>query len=131
MDELDDGEFFGNYPLWTCIGRANPRTLMCRGDIDKEHRFVGVFTDEDLVERFIVDLNLEQKAQKRKIANIAEFLIFLGEALLIGTTHVFFDPPSKGGLTRYTGTMSQIIENLGSHLRPRPGKAARSPFESQ
>jgi hypothetical protein len=129
MDELEDGDFFGNYPLWTCVGRENPRTLMCRGTIDEYHRFVGIFTDEDLLERFITELQIEHAAVKLQIANIAEFLIFLGGALLAGATHVFFDPPPKGGPTRYTGTIALIVETLGKHLRFAPASSRPSSSE--
>jgi hypothetical protein len=123
VDELDYGGFVGNYPLWTWVGRENPRILMCRGNLNAQDQFVGIFTDDDLAGRFITELKIEQQAIKLKIANAPEFLIFLGGALLAGTTHLVFDPSSKGGTSRYTGPIAQIVETLGKQLRPTPVKS--------
>jgi hypothetical protein len=96
---------------------------MCRGNLNAQDHFVGIFTDDDLAERFITELKIEQQAIKLKIANAPEFLIFLGGALLAGTTHLVFDPSSKGGTARYTGTIAQVVEALGKQLHRKPVKS--------
>jgi hypothetical protein len=92
MDELDfdPNRFVFVYPVWTC---ARPGTFdMIGGNVTRGGKFIAVFTDEDLADRFL---------ESRGLSGCADLLFFEDKDTLAGAlkllqqsgfTHVAVDP---------------------------------------
>jgi hypothetical protein len=106
MDDLfDPNAFTWDYPLWVAFDIAkmadeanHPFGAFTQGEgdyTDGRHRFLGVFTDEDLARRFVEDFCLPPHSFTP--IDHEQFGGLLNDAIRRGVRYVAFDVHSRGG----------------------------------
>lgn len=119
MPNEEVGGFVGDFPLWACVD-GRDQAPVGLGLLNGAHPFVGLFTDEDLVDRFLVAFPCT--AEKAALRDTPELLLFLARGLAFGATHAIFDPSPRGGAARYTATVGQLVEQIGKSLQGKPDR---------
>jgi hypothetical protein len=92
--DFDPHAFIFSYPVWVVSRKDNPESL-AGGPMPGGGKFVAVFTDEDLAERFIRQTCRESESATGAIADADAFSGFLRVMQSAGYTHVVLDPSGK------------------------------------
>ncbi len=97
-------------PAWVIVRRdKNELPFECRVD---GARYVTIFSDKDLAERFVAAQKLQDQAEIRPLSSEKHFANSLAYYASMGCTGVVLDPPEQPGHARWQGTIDEWLRML-------------------
>ena len=116
-DEMPTNAFLATMPWWVVLGRVDPGSdspgyLVLDAD---GSTCLAVFTDEDLAQRFVRDVEFD--GGPLPVETPGQF-VSLARRLPDICTYAAFDPPARvGGRARWVVPMGEVLRALGQAER--------------
>jgi hypothetical protein len=107
---FDPATFTFAYPVWICVRRGGSEVI--GGTLEGGRKFVSVFTDEDLLLRFIAAQGLSTDAEVADIPDEGSFAGLLHQLQTDGYTHVVFDDRGAGGEMRHSLLIPKLLAGM-------------------